>query len=230
MKQTGEVVLGQDGQPLMALHEYGIEPELFDFDAAYQELVNHIHTQTDASHTWGYFPELNPDPQDYPESVRLAEQLRTHLFDQQPQLQQLDYTLAFIRAATAEPVSDYGGLHVDVHVGIAHQRDARVDPQAEIIRFLLNPYSHSRTLRYIAMTADELREEGFDVPTNHYRILELPESLPFKEVEIPPLTDGRICGLQFYSSLIPHAGITDQRGHYLIVYGAYKDPGVAIEL
>lgn len=207
----------------MILREYRVDRAKLDFDAAHRELLAHIATRADDSHTWGYFPELAPDLTEYPQSVRLAGQLEENLFDKEPELRQQNYTLAFMRAASQEPVSEFGGLHIDVHAGIAHKRDAAVPPESQIIRVLLNPYAYPRTLRYIAMTTTELRARGFDIPYERYQILRFPADIPTAQVEIPPLEDDRLYGLQFYSSLIPHAGITDQQGHFLIAYGAYTN-------
>jgi len=218
-----EVIVDRLGEPLMTLSRYAFDPERLNFQPAYAELKQRTLTSADESHTWGYFPELNPSSEEYPESGALARSLQAELFDLHPDLWWLGYKLAFIRVATAEPQSKFGGLHVDVQAGIGHSREPGVAPDKEIVRLLLNPYAAPRMLGYVALTRHELQEIGIVISNERYQILQLPDDIPTEAVEIPPVEEEAIYGLQFYSSLLPHAGITDSRGHYLIAYGAYTN-------
>jgi hypothetical protein len=206
---------------LMSLEGYSFDPDRLRFEPAHQELLDHIRRNPDSNHTWGYFPELNPSPVDYPACLRLDSLMQTEIIDRHTDLRGQGFNLAFIRAATTEPVSEFGGMHIDVHPGVGHKPDPNMPEGAEIVRLLLNPFTSPRRLSYVPLTRIELAERETDVPRSHYKILELPDDIPIEAVEIPPLEEGQIFGLRFVSSLLPHAGITDSQGHFLVAYGAY---------
>lgn len=205
----------------MTLRQFQFEPSAIDFRPAYEELLSHIAANADANQTWGYFPELSPEPEDYPACLQLERQLEQQLFQNTAGYQKYDYKLAFIRAARGKPTSKYGGLHIDVHRGVAHRRDPNIDSAKEIRRLLLNPYSKPRKVEYAPFAIDQLIKRGVNVSRQQYQVIDLPRGIKTKSIEIPPLQPGLIHGLEFVSSQIAHAGVTNEDGHFLVAYGAY---------
>lgn len=206
----------------MALRSYTTQDdELLHTDKARRELEKLIEKESDGkSHTWGYFPELLPDQGQYPECIALAEAFEASILGADTSLRNEPLNLAFIRRATAEPESIYGGLHVDVSAGIDHVRSPR-NPESAILRTLFNLGEFPRTLEYYPYTVAELGEQGITISQENYEILQLPDSLDSEKVAIPPKTHDTLYGIVFISSEIPHAGRTTPDGHFLISYGAY---------
>ena len=132
-------------------------------------------------------------------------------------------SLAFIRLATAKPVSDYEGIHIDVDSGVAHQRDKTIAKDLDIIRLIINLGEHPRIIEHILPTKEKLRSLGYQISDDKYEILALGEEFPRKRIEIPSRKGNSIYELKFWSSQVPHAGITDDRGHFLAAFGGYAD-------
>ncbi len=218
------IILGTEANPLMVLGRHKIDPEDFDFLLAQQELLNYVKEKADESYTWGYFPELigKSGYNEYPYCTKLSEQLQKKFINNLRESER-NFRLAFIRMATRTPVSEFGGLHIDVDIGIAHKRDPSAPHEKEIVRFLLNPGKHPRILEYTEVDRNALQKMGVNISRTEYRILKLPANIEIKRIEIPPRENNFIWALKFWSSLIPHAGITDDNGHFLIAYGMYAD-------
>lgn len=222
MTSTSRVVILEDSSgPLMVLERYAL-PSGLNFAGAYQELLKYIEERADASYTWGYFPGI-VDPNDpYPECQKLEKDLQESLVSQFPTEQQ-DLHLAFIRAASQRPVSEFGGLHIDADQGVMHKRDASTMDK-NILRVLVNLDSlNPRRLGYTKQTAEELRSQGLDIPKDHYQEIKLPDHIKLESIEIPPRELGHIYVLKFWSDIVPHAGLTDDSGHFLAAYGMYLD-------
>ena len=147
-----------------ALHPFritGFGPSVTTLlEAAQQELQRKVATESDGdSATWGFFPELDPDTSDYPACTAL----RTW-FDKEflsaPQLQSFELNLAFIRLATSEPQSSFGGLHIDASAGIDHLPPKQRNPQDNaILRVLINLYHEPRELQYTTTSIKKLRAD-----------------------------------------------------------------------
>lgn len=213
------IILGSREAPLVWLEEYELDRGI-DFEAARDELSRYIRERADDSHTWGYFPEITDDSASYPACMRLGEALRAALLPAFPENERL-MELAFIRMASQEPVSEYGGLHIDADKGIMHERPA-ANRSYNILRTLVNlSESIPRKLGYTKETAGELRSMGTDISEFEYKRIELPPQINLEVVEIPPRTWHSIHVLKLWSDLIPHMGLTDRRGHFLAAYGMY---------
>jgi len=172
------------------------------------ELERLIHANADESRTWGYFPGIT-DANKYSACKALHEELYARLVAKRNP----NFSLAFIRVATGKPVSDFGGLHVDVDVGVGHKRTT----PHEIERLIINLAGTPRTIHYVDA---DLKKEGISVSRERYQVLDVPAQA-VKTITIPPRKRGEIWTLRFISSKIPHAGITDESGHFLAVYGRY---------
>lgn len=204
----------RDTTPLLELSSSDIEPTsnipalLAD---ARRELEHLAHVRADAaSATWGYFPDYtDPDDSAYAACQALEDALNTVL--------PLDeMRLAFLRVALREPKSEFGGLHIDVHDGVGHERPAHIDEDAEIVRALVNLGDHPRRLAYLPGGRDELGA----IDRHRYAVLNV-DPARLRHIDIPPFDGKTIWMLRFWSSVIPHAGVTDDRGHFLAAYGAY---------
>lgn len=205
--------------------KYSNTDSLISITAAEQELERMIIQESDGnSMTWGYFPEMKPDKYKYPATLALAEAIQP-ILKRDEKLQDIDLQLAFVRLATSEPRSKYGGMHIDVSAGIDHIWPADRDISQEILRLLLNLSDHSRVLEYCSLSARELEEEGITISRDYYEILSLPTGL-VETIEIPPMEQDAMYCLQFISTMIPHAGKTTNSGHFLISYGAYIDRSI----
>lgn len=202
--------LGKEYRPLIA--------------AAQKELVQKVDQLSDGqSATWGFFPELNPEISDYPACVALKQLFDLQLL-QLPVLQEFELHLAFIRLATSEPKSSFGGLHIDASAGIDHlpPKDRRPE-QDGILRVLINLYHEPRQLAYCPDSIPALRERGVSIPDDHYEIIKLPPDVPLKNYLVKPVQSDRLRGIMFESSSVLHAGQTNQKGHFLLSYGGYAN-------
>jgi len=189
------------------------------------ELAHKVQTLSDGqSATWGFFPELHPEEADYPACVALKS-----IFDQQflqlAPLQPFALKLAFIRLATSEPQSSFGGLHIDASAGIDHlppkERPAEHDG---ILRILINLYDEApRKLAYSVENIDSLRQQGVSIPADHYEIVKLPAGMPLQHYLVPAAEPDCLHGVMFESSSVLHAGQTNQKGHFLLSYGGYAN-------
>lgn len=209
-----KIILGTEKKPLMILEKHSINKNDFNFEKAKQELQKYEKEKAENQCTWGYFPQLNPNPKEYPESIKLSEQIKNNLLKEK-----INWQLAFIRVASKEPKSEYGGMHIDVDVGIMHKRDEKTKHK-KILRALINSHTHSRKVNYSYLTIDQLKEKEIEVGKENYQILNLPKKY-IRTIEIPPIESNAIYMLKFISSQVPHAGITNENGHFLIAYGAY---------
>lgn len=179
------------------------------------ELERRVEGLADESHTWGYFPELSPKPDEYPACIRLASELKKTIL---PNIKETaDWRLSFIRLATDEPVSEYGGMHIDVDWGIKPERDANFPKGKEIARLLINLGDKPRVLEYVELGEEEMKH----IPRDKYQILKFGKDVEKKKVAIPPISSSSVWYLVFLSSLLPHAGVTNRDGHFLAAFGAY---------
>lgn len=196
----------------MIVRSYAIDSKALDLSAVRKELLSHLKGEGDGkSHTWGYFPELKTDTAQYQRSTKLLENLHERLFPE------LDVDPAFVRIATAEPKSDFGGLHIDVSPGIGHQKH---HVEGGILRILINIGDYPRKLLYSPLPLEELRKKyEIDIPEKSYSIINLPPEVPTKVLEIPPLEEGYVHVLCFRSDKVVHAGLTTEAGHFLASFG-----------
>jgi hypothetical protein len=213
-------ILGSETAPLMVLEEHDIGH--INFSAAQQELLRYIKEQAGESCTWGYFPELEEDDTAYPACRKLALQLEKQFLAKLKQPPGA-FQLAFVRMATSKPVSQHGGMHLDVAVGVGHKRDPAISREQEIVRVLVNFSDTPRVLRYCAHTRDELAKQGVKLSTEHYEALQLPANT-LRTIAIPPMQGTSVSCLIFWSSLLAHEGVTDEHGHFMAAYGAHADP------
>lgn len=195
---------------LMVLEKHTLDVNLELLSRARNELL--MYTTNAETGTWGYFPELK-DENTYHSSQALSDYLQFLLG------KGLDWKLAFVRLATKEPRSEYGGFHIDVDLGIGHTKPAEFQGK-EIVRALVNVGAVPRTLAYIDKTRDELAKEGYAINPNKYEILKFSQDM-IKTIDIPPISEQNIWVLKFCSSQLPHFGLTDSRGHFLAAYGAW---------
>ncbi len=213
------IVLISQGVPLMTLEEYTLPDITAYIEDARKELENIVLNNEDTSHTWGYFPQYCKDPQQYTKCIELNRQLTSHIVQKQPHPENT-MSLAFIRRATAKPISDYCGFHIDVDVGVGHQRDQ--EQQGDIIRLVLNlDEKAQRTVGFIPFTKQQLRAQGFSIPEDNYKMLDFEQNFPKKYINIPARTNTKLYGLKFWASQIPHTGITDELGHFVAAFGCY---------
>lgn len=227
---TAEIVVEQAGDVrLMVLSPLSVDAATLNLAGASRELEAHIeHSSDGLSRLWGYFPELDPDPMGYPECLRLAKDLAAQALPSAAGAAgEAALSLAFIRLATGEPSSPVGGMHIDVHSGVGHRWPRDVPQDWHVLRLLLNLGTAPRRLEYCPLTVGELRERhGIELSRSVHQPVELPADVPLRHVEIPRAGDGTLWCLRFVSSLLPHAGRTDGRGHFLAGYGGYVPPGL----
>ncbi|HZM74363.1 MAG TPA: hypothetical protein VFC19_01475 [Candidatus Limnocylindrales bacterium] len=224
-----DLLTGDHGLRLMVLRPLRINVAALNLSGARRELADHIRYRSDGlSRLWGYFPDLGESINQYPQSKKLADDLTYQVLQEagEPVPAAL-LRLAFIRLAVGEPQSSVGGMHVDVHAGVNHHWPQDIPSDWHIIRLLLNLGPTPRRLEYSSITIDRLREQhGMAISRTHYEPLDLPTGVPLRHVDIPPLDRNTVWCLRFVSSLIPHAGRTDGRGHFLASYGGYLAPGL----
>lgn len=227
MRIKTEPLFNRDGVVYMVLKRYDLDTTKLPIEQAKSELTNIIASQPDANATWGYFPEITDTERDYTNCKLLGDAMQSiTIADDTIPTDTL--SLAFVRLATSEPESKFGGFHVDVSPGIAHARSKDAPTDSNILRILFNVYDKPRKLEFYPHTADELRAQGHDIPAQEYKILQFPDSLKTQTIEIPPMTATSVYCLQFLSNRIPHAGRTYQEGHFLVSFGGYIPASYAV--
>lgn len=194
----------------MILRKYEIDSRQLELEQARKELEDYIKTKADkTSYTWGYFPELN-DGENYSRSIRLLNTLKKRF------LQSVNVQPAFVRLAISEPISDFGGFHIDVSPGIGHTKKYG---DGDILRILFNIGEYPRTLEYCAVSLDKLsKKHGLEIPTDHYEAIDLPKNL-IERIEIPPFANNELWMLAFKSNQVVHSGTTNEKGHFLASFG-----------
>ena len=216
-----DVVFTRQTFPMMVLEKYEIDLSQ-EINAARKELEKLLIQNADNSHTWGYFPQYCDNPSYYSSCIRLGKRLTENLIRGLSEPEK-SMSLAFIRLASDRPNSSYGGLHIDVDSGVAHQRDKTIAENLDIIRLIVNLGEHPRIIEHIPFTKEELRDFGYKISDDKYEVLTLKEGFPKKRIEIPPRKDNAIYALKFWSSQVPHAGITDECGHFMAAFGCYAN-------
>ncbi len=209
---TTQTILKHNNTPVIILRKYKIDCNNLKIELVKAELKRHLLGEGDhSSSTWGYFPELRPEKSEYSESIRLLQILQNNLFPD------INVKPAFVRLATAEPISEFGGLHIDVSPGVSHKKLHR---QGDILRILLNIGEYSRCLEYLPFDLPQLHEKyGLDISDNEYNIIHLPKGLKVSRLIIPPVEPDVIHVLAFRSNRIVHAGSTNNNGHFLASFG-----------
>jgi len=205
------------------IERYEFPIEKLPIGAAQSELEKYIKDRSDAdSNTWGYFPETKPDDTEYPATVSFVNAFERELLSKVDDLKDVNVQLAFVRRATAEPVSNFGGFHIDASAGISHAWPEDVPKDMQVLRMLFNIGDQPRKLEFYPHTVEQLRQKGIIIPRDHYVMLnDLSQSLKTESIDIPPIEDNALYGLTFVSTMVPHAGKTSGEGHFLISYGAY---------
>lgn len=222
MLEEREIIFGTKENPLMVLEKYKIKPQLFGFQKAYKELLQHEQKRSETKSQWGYFPGFEIDERKtYPNCLKLADQLKKKFLSKMHHSVEKNLQLAFIRMASKEDQGVFGGFHVDVDPGIKIVKEQPIPQGTEILRLLINPDKNSRFIKYSPLDKHRLREFGIEISDDQYNQINLPENLVAETIEIPPIGKNSVHSLKFWSSLIPHAGVTDSRGHFLISYGTY---------
>lgn len=207
-----KILLGSEEKPLIVLEKHSADLSKFNLDSAKSELNEYISQDSGESFTWGYFPGMEESEKEkYPECIGLGEKLKEFLFDENT-----SWELSFVRCASRKPVSTFGGFHIDVDLGVRHKRTDR----REIIRALVNLHNFPRNLLYSLADRKQLRACGLKIPTGRYKTILLPENF-VKKAEIPAIGREEIYILKFFSSLIPHFGLTDENGHFVAGFGRY---------
>lgn len=124
---------------------------------------------------------------------------------------------AFIKVQRAAPKKALGGFHVDVHWSSGIKREGK----GEVLRFLLNAHTAPRVVAYIREGKEWLRKKGVLISDTEYGIISLPDDVTPQRIEIPPIEKNAIWGLKFWASKVPHVGITDENGLFVIGFGKY---------
>lgn len=215
-----KIILGSKEKSLMVLEKHYIDFNI-NLENVKKELNNHIIKMNDSSATWGYFPQIKLNKEEYPECIKFAETLQKN-FIKKLRKEDQKFELAFIRMATKTPVSEFGGFHVDVDKGILHKKE--INQKKEIVRFLINFGDFPRTLEYTEVDRNNLNKIGLKISKTKYKVIQLPKNIEIKKVEIPSKNKNIVYALKFWASLIPHFGKTDDKGHFLVSYGMFADP------
>ncbi len=217
-----EIILGSKENPLMVLEKHKIKPNSFKFEKAYKELLQHEQKRSETKSQWGYFPGFEKEEEKlYPNCIQLSKHLQKKIISKLQHHVDRKLKLAFIKMSSKEISDAFGGLHIDVDSGIKIVKDAPDTHGIEILRLLLNPHKNPRKIKYSLLDRHRLRELGIEISEEQYKPINLPETIPTETVDIPSIEKDAIYGLKFWSSLIPHVGVTDSKGHFLISYGAY---------
>ncbi len=204
----------------MSLRKYSVDTRTLNLPSVKRELIQLQRQYGDPeSYTWGYFPELDPAPEDYLATTDFLAKFGKSVL-QSVEFNNVDIRVAFVRIATAEPLSSYGGMHIDVSRGVGHQSTTEREGR-RIRRWLFVLGDQPRTLEYCPINKDELRNKGVFIPENSYKIVDVPTTIPTTTIEIPPIESDGLYGLSFLSSDYVHAGRTTKSGHFLLALGAY---------
>lgn len=211
MLLENQTILERNGLSLMTLEKHSCNSARLSTDSARLELLE--KASRNASMVWGYFPAFE-GPEEYPESVRLASEVRNAVLDD-------GWGLSFARVSSGRQESVVGGLHVDANVDGTPTRDPHRKPGKEILRALVNVGPSQRVVSYCEQPLEELERLGVQAEDTGYARINPAKRLELKAVAIPPPEDGAVWVLKFWASLVPHAGEDGENGHFLLVYGKY---------
>jgi len=184
----------------MELVRFGTD---IDVSAAENELLAREGLVVENGYPVVYLPRM----EGYPECRTLAEKLQ----------ERVGLQFAFIKVQRAVPKKALGGFHIDVHWGSGIKRTGR----GEVLRLLLNAHTHPRVVEYVAEGKEKLREMGVTISDSDYGVISLPDDIKPQRIEIPAKGKDFIWGLKFIASKIPHVGVTDEQGLFVVGFGEY---------
>ena len=93
----------------------------------------------------------------------------------------------------------------------------------DILRSIINLNKEPRILQYVETPKKELQKLGIQIDSRKYHPISLPKGVNTKTIEIPGMKEGCVWLAKFWSNLIPHVGLTDENGHFVIGLGQYVD-------
>ncbi|GEM_PF-2885075 len=231
-RDTQEVITG----PRMVLEQHRFNPADYNLAIAQAELARGIANEANGSGTKGFYPAFD-EVKDFPQTHLLEEQLQAGL------LYGCDVGISFIRLCLAAKKAFFGNLHEDIQYVARHYgRRGTFREEGtgrEITRYLINLHpSEPRWLQFIDESPEELSRRGIDHTTLRPDSVSSDDAAcsnvsPHPEVStrivaIPPMGDGRLSVLKFWSSRVIHAGMTGTGGHFMVAAARYDDPSSSL--
>jgi len=211
------LLIGADGT-LLELESLGTDVDGGLLDKARRELL--ARRPADGPHRWGYLLGVEADARpDLPAATAVDESLRAAVAAAVGDETGRSYALSFLKAAEGPPPAasegvHYGGFHLDTHPELDGEHGL------ELARVLINLAATPRRFRFAATDRHTLAERGVPVHRGDYQVVELPDAVEIRTIEIPAREPGRVHALRFWASVVPHVGADDARGHFLASYEA----------
>lgn len=172
---------------------------------AREELYKYEQEKSEMKCIWGYFPDLpGNNPELYPKCVVLKKHLDAYLRSRLGNENQL--TMSFLKLASRKAEIEFGGLHLD-------DRPAPAD----------EPDTTSRILRLIINLGDFPRRLNYSKPVKERELFNHNKNIPTEMIDIPERNNNLVWALKFWSSEVPHVGVTDEHGYFIAAYGGYFD-------
>jgi hypothetical protein len=187
---------------------------------AREELLARGSAGPGSSFEWGYLLGVEEDERaELPAAAQLDRLLRESVVAAVERESGRRYGLSFLKAARGVPPAasegvHYAGFHLDTHPEI------RDETGVELARVLINLAGTPRRLRYADTDRFALSALGLPIHRGDHQVVDLPEKIEVRTIEIPPAGEGALHGLRFWASVVPHVGADDEHGHFLASYEA----------
>ncbi|HYG50870.1 MAG TPA: hypothetical protein VD905_08195 [Flavobacteriales bacterium] len=157
------------------------------------------------------------DKLQFPFSTHLIQTLQDDITSRQ---ETSDFIFSFCKVCKGQSTADqegvhYEGMHLDTHPDLKDNN--------ELLRMLFNFSEHPRQFRYALTDRHELLDQGIELDRTDYKTLHLPDSIAVKSINIPGRQGNSIHFLKFWASVIPHVGITEEHGYFLISFEALRN-------
>ncbi len=211
-------VFTRDSQTLISMGKGCFDVNEEQIRLCKTELLGRRQERRNEGFTWGYLLglELN-DVGQFPIATRFIQDLLDQIKGWK---EGHDFDFSFCKVCSARSSCDsegvhYEGMHLDTHPKLVDSH--------ELLRMLFNFSEHPRQFRYARTDRHELAQRGVGLNRTDYKTLLLPGNIETAVVEIPARRGHQVHYLKFWASVVPHVGITEDHGYFLISFEAVRN-------
>jgi hypothetical protein len=213
-----EPALVASAQDLVHLARFTLRVDENLLSASRDELLSRTAADEGQGFREGYLLGVEEGP-DMPTTQELDRWLQAELISQAATARASDYRLSFFKTSTGVPPEasegvHFAGFHLDTHPELTSDRGF------ELSRILINLAGSPRLVRFASVTRYQLAERGIRVHRGDYQVVELPDDIETRLIEIPAPERGAIYALHFWASVVPHVGVDQPDGYFLASYEA----------
>ena len=187
-------------------------------DSAAREVTGRRLEHADLGVRWGYLLGLERDAtvDSFPATWQLSDALYQDVVRPIADRELADFRFSFCKAYSGPVLREtegvhYEGLHIDTHPGLTESTD--------LLRVLINVGERERRFRFGDATRIELERDGL-YDRSSFRADHVEPRVPIREIRIPGRNGDRVSFLVFWASVVPHVGITESPGYFLLSFEA----------